>query len=81
MGGSNEGGDWKAKRISNPEYKGVWFAKKIDNPEYVDDDVREKWRVDKHEESIMREIHGHIHDEWCIHPPFFAEIDDWLSHS
>merc|ERR1712034_261123 len=31
------GGDWKAKRISNPEYKGVWEAKKIDNPEYVDD--------------------------------------------
>merc|ERR1712070_63120 len=31
-------GDWKAKRISNPEYKGVWEAKKIDNPEYVDDD-------------------------------------------
>merc|ERR1712032_1134155 len=29
---------WKAKRISNPEYKGVWEAKKIDNPEYVDDD-------------------------------------------
>merc|ERR1711912_193673 len=28
----------KAKRISNPEYKGVWEAKKIDNPEYVDDD-------------------------------------------
>lgn len=28
----------------------------------------------------MKEIHGHIHDEWCIHPPFFAEIDDWLSH-
>merc|ERR1739848_289127 len=33
-----EEGDWKAKRISNPEYKGVWEAKKIDNPEYVDDD-------------------------------------------
>merc|ERR1712150_318969 len=33
------GGDWKAKRISNPEYKGVWEAKKIDNPEYVDDDA------------------------------------------
>ena len=28
----------------------------------------------------MREIHGHMQDEWCIHPPFFADIDDWLSH-
>merc|ERR1739838_813548 len=31
-------GEWKAKRISNPEYLGVWEAKKIDNPEYIDDD-------------------------------------------
>merc|ERR1712178_422353 len=37
------GGDWKAKRISNPEYKGVWEAKKIDNPEYVDDDAVYKY--------------------------------------
>merc|ERR1712010_433960 len=33
----------KAKRISNPEYKGVWEAKKIDNPEYVDDDAVYKY--------------------------------------
>ena len=32
------------------------------------------------EEEKMREIHGHIHDEWCIHPPFFAEIDMWLNY-
>merc|ERR1712012_906266 len=37
------GGDWKAKRISNPEYKGVWEAKKIDNPEFVDDDAVYKY--------------------------------------
>merc|ERR1712086_941720 len=35
--------DPKAKRISNPEYKGVWEAKKIDNPEYVDDDAVYKY--------------------------------------
>jgi len=45
-----------------------------------EEQLREKWRVVKHEETIMREIHGYIHDEWCIHPPFFAPIDDWLSH-
>lgn len=28
----------------------------------------------------MREIHGHIHDEWCVHPPFLAEIETWLDH-
>merc|ERR1711918_238094 len=32
------GGEWYAKRISNPEYKGFWEAKKIANPEYEDDD-------------------------------------------
>merc|ERR1719199_208256 len=45
-----------------------------------EEQLREKWRVVKHEESVMREIHGHIHDEWCIHPPFFAPIEDWLDH-
>ena len=30
--------------------------------------LRDKWRVDKHEEFVMHEIHGHIHDEWHIHP-------------
>ena len=34
----------------------------------------------KHEQSVAREMHGHIHDEWCIHPLFFAPIEDWLSH-
>merc|ERR1711964_286446 len=33
------GGDWTAKRISNPAYKGFWEAKKIANPEYEDDDA------------------------------------------
>ena len=33
-----------------------------------EEQLRKKWRVVKHEESIMREIHGNIHDEWCIHP-------------
>merc|ERR1712224_483394 len=32
------GGEWKAKRIANPAYKGVWAPKKIANPEFVDDD-------------------------------------------
>jgi len=27
-------GNWEAKKISNPEYKGKWYAPKIDNPEY-----------------------------------------------
>jgi len=45
-----------------------------------EEQLRQKWETVKHEERIMREIHGHIHDEWCIHPPFFAEIDEWLSH-
>jgi len=45
-----------------------------------EEQLRQKWVTVKHEETVMREIHGHIHDEWCIHPPFFAEIDDWLSH-
>ena len=40
----------------------------------------ELWNRVKREESHMREIHGHIHDEWCVHPPFFAEIDVWLNH-
>merc|ERR1719324_2022258 len=30
-------GEWKAKRIKNPAYKGVWAPKKIANPAYVDD--------------------------------------------
>merc|ERR1712225_149406 len=33
-----EDGEWIAKRISNPAYKGFWEAKKIANPEYEDDD-------------------------------------------
>merc|ERR1719409_2484364 len=45
-----------------------------------EEQLRQKWITVKHEESVMREIHGHIHDEWCIHPPFFAPIEDWLSH-
>jgi len=45
-----------------------------------EEQLRQKWITVKHEESVMREIHGYIHDEWCIHPPFFAEIDAWLSH-
>ena len=45
-----------------------------------EEQLRQKWVTVKHEESVMREIHGHIHDEWCIHPPFFAPIEDWLSH-
>jgi hypothetical protein len=45
-----------------------------------EEQLRQKWTAVKHEESVMREIHGYIHDEWCIHPPFFAEIDAWLSH-
>jgi hypothetical protein len=45
-----------------------------------EEQLRQKWAIVRHEESIMREIHGHIHDEWCIHPPFFAEIDVWMSH-
>jgi len=45
-----------------------------------EEQLRQKWEEVKHEERIMREIHGWIHDEWCIHPPFFAEIDAWLDH-
>jgi hypothetical protein len=45
-----------------------------------EDQLRQKWRIVVEEEEKMREIHGHIHDEWCIHPPFFAEIDMWLNH-
>jgi hypothetical protein len=45
-----------------------------------EEQLRERWRVVRTEESTMREIHGHIHDEWCIHPPFFAEIETWFSH-
>merc|ERR1712146_575161 len=33
------GGDWKAKRIDNPGYKGVWVHPRIANPEYEDDDT------------------------------------------
>jgi len=49
-----------------------------------EEQLRQRWEVVKREERRMREIHGHIHDEWCIHPPFFQgewpEIDSWLSH-
>merc|ERR1719379_77593 len=31
-------GEWKAKRIKNPAYKGVWEAKLIANPKYAPDD-------------------------------------------
>merc|ERR1712139_432571 len=31
------GGAWSAKRIDNPEYKGVWVHPEIDNPEYKAD--------------------------------------------
>ena len=27
-------GEWKAKQIPNPDYKGKWSAPLIDNPEY-----------------------------------------------
>lgn len=30
-------GEWKAKRIANPAYKGKWVAPDIDNPDFVDD--------------------------------------------
>ena len=30
--------EWKAKRISNPEYNVVLEVKMIDDPEFVDDD-------------------------------------------
>jgi hypothetical protein len=45
-----------------------------------EEQLRQKWRIVVEEEERMREIHGHIHDEWCIHPPFFADIDMWLNH-
>jgi hypothetical protein len=45
-----------------------------------EEQLRQKWAVVRHEESVMREIHGHIHEEWCIHPPHFDEIIDWLDH-
>jgi hypothetical protein len=45
-----------------------------------EEQLRQKWITVVEEEEKMREIHGHIHDEWCIHPPFFAEIDMWLNH-
>merc|ERR1712080_687574 len=28
------GGEWKARQIDNPDYKGVWVHPEIDNPEY-----------------------------------------------
>merc|ERR1712110_697931 len=37
------GGDWSAKRISNPAYKGFWEQNKIANPEYKDDDTLYKY--------------------------------------
>jgi len=40
-----------------------------------------KWRDVKREEQIMREIHGHIHEEWCITrtegQPWDAIGDPW----
>jgi len=45
-----------------------------------EEQLRQKWRSVVEEEERMREIHGHIHDEWCIHPPHFAEINLWLNH-
>jgi len=45
-----------------------------------EEQLRQKWLVVRREEQRMREIHSEIHDEWCIHPPFFAEIDMWLNH-
>ncbi|OAF69792.1 Calreticulin [Intoshia linei] len=33
-----ENGEWKAKKIKNPDYKGPWVHPEIDNPEYVFDD-------------------------------------------
>lgn len=29
-------GEWKAKRIPNPDYKGPWEHPEIDNPDYVE---------------------------------------------
>merc|ERR1712244_109553 len=29
-------GEWRAKRIPNPEYKGPWVHPEIDNPDYVE---------------------------------------------
>jgi Notch-like protein len=49
-----------------------------------EEQLRQKWVEVKHEESTMREIHGYIHDEWCVHPPFDQHdppaIGDWLNH-
>lgn len=30
-------GEWKPKKIDNPNYKGVWVHPEIDNPEYSPD--------------------------------------------
>merc|ERR1711998_541196 len=30
-------GEWKAKKIDNPDYKGEWEHPMIDNPDFVDD--------------------------------------------
>merc|ERR1711879_118335 len=29
------GGEWRAKKIDNPDYKGEWEHSEIDNPDYV----------------------------------------------
>jgi hypothetical protein len=50
------------------------------NSRRCEEQLRQKWATVKHEESEMREIHSHIHEEWCIHPPGFGEIHEWLDH-
>jgi len=45
-----------------------------------EEQLRLQWLVVVREEEKMQRIHSEIHDEWCIHPPFFAEIDLWLNH-
>jgi len=45
-----------------------------------EEQLRKQWLVVRREEERMREIHGNIHAEWCIHPPFLAEVDLWLNH-
>jgi len=55
-------------------------AFKCSNSRRCEEQLREKWRIVKREETIMREIHWSIHDEWCVHPPYFAEIPAWLTN-
>merc|ERR1719199_947746 len=42
-----------------------------------EEQLRIKWRVVKHEESVMREIHGYIHDEWFSHPFNWAQTSPY----